>query len=150
MKLAEALILRKDLQTKLESLRQRLSINALVQEGEKPAEDPELLLKETESCCKELEELISRINLTNALTQKEGKTLTELLSRREVLKQRISIMQSLLESASKTVMRGARTEVKIQSTVNVTALRKSCDELSQELRLLDTSIQSANWLIDLK
>ena len=150
MKLAEALILRSDLQTRLQELRQRMSLNALVQEGEKPAEDPAELLKELDSCCEQLEELISRINLTNAQSLKDGKTLTELLSRREVLKERISIIQSLIESASKTVMRGSRTEVKIMSAVNVAALRKDCDSLSARLRSLDTAIQSANWLIDLK
>ncbi len=150
MKLAEALILRTDLQTRLENLRYRLSLNALVQEGEKPAEDPAQLLEELNRSCDELEELISRINLTNATSEKDGKTLTELLSKREVLKQKVSIMQSLLDSASKTVIRGSRTEVKIFSTVQVSELRKECDRLSQELRIIDTSIQSANWLIDLK
>ena len=121
-----------------------------MQEGEKPAEDPQELLKELDSCCVSLEKLISRINLTNAHSIRDGKSLTELLSRREVLKEKISVMQSLLESASRTVMRGSRNEVKIYSSVNVAELRKSCDALSQELRELDTAIQSANWLIDLK
>ena len=150
MKLAEALIIRKDLQTRLESLRQRLSVNAVVQEGEKPAEDPAALLKEAADCCARLEQLVSRINLTNARTEKDGLSLTELLSKRDALKEKISIMQSLMDAASRTVIRGSRSEVKILSTVDVSALRKDCDRLSQELRELDTSIQSANWLIDLK
>ena len=150
MKLAEALILRKDLQTRLEELRERLTTNALVQEGEQPAEDPQLLLTELGKLTEQLEDLIARINLTNAAEQRDGKTLTELLARREVLTSRISILQSVLSTASRTVMRGSRMEVKIYSTVDVPALRKECDDLSRNLRQLDTAIQSANWLIDLK
>ena len=151
MKLAEALILRGDLQKRLEQLRQRLTASALVQEGEKPAEDPEALLNELDRVTRELEQLIGRINLTNASRKKEGNTLTELLARREVLlQQKISVLQSLLETASRTVIRGSRNEVRIQSTVSVPQLRKQTDELSRQLRLLDTSIQSANWSIDLK
>ena len=150
MKLAEALILRKDLQTRMEELRERLTTNALVQEGEQPAEDPQQLLTELGQVSTQLEELIGHINLTNATEQRDGKSITELLARREVLMRRISILQSVLSTASRTVMRGSRMEVKIYSTVNVPALRKECDEASRDLRQLDTAIQSANWLIELK
>lgn len=149
MKLAEALILRSDLQNRLEQLRTRLKDNALVQEGETPAEDPAVLLAELEQSTGQLEALISRINLTNAAVKAEGKTLTELLARREVLIQRISILHSMLDTAGKTVMRGSRMEVKIRSTVDVAALRRQTDSLSEELRKLDTVIQSTNWLTEL-
>ena len=150
MKLAEALILRADLQTRLEQLRQRLVNNARVQEGESPAEEPMELLKEADSAAAQLEALIARIHLTNAHVTVDGKTLTELLARREVLTTRISLLQGLLDSASSTVMRGSRTEVKILPAVDVKALRKQADSLSQELRKLDTVIQSRNWLEDLQ
>ena len=150
MKLAEALIMRADLQTRLEQLRQRLAANARVQEGETPAEDPMELLKELEDAGDRLEVLIGRINLTNAHVTVEGKTLTELLARREVLSQKVSILNTLLENASSTVMRGSRSEVKILSTVDVRALRKQTDELSKTLRTLDTRIQSMNWLEELQ
>lgn len=46
MKLAEALILRKDLQTRLVRIQERLNANVLVQEGDRPSEDPtELITK---------------------------------------------------------------------------------------------------------
>ena len=150
MKLAEALIMRADLQTRLEQLRQRLAANARVQEGETPAEDPMELLKEMEDAGDRLETLIGRINLTNAHVTVEGKTLTELLARREVLGQKVSILNTLLENASSTVMRGSRSEVKVLSTVDVRALRKQADELSKALRTLDTQIQSRNWLEELQ
>ena len=46
MKLAEALQERADLNRRIEQLRYRLSNNVLVQEGEKPLEDPTALLEE--------------------------------------------------------------------------------------------------------
>lgn len=150
MKLAEALILRADLQTRLEQLRERLTANALVQEGEKPAEDPEALLKELEETVSRLEEIITRINLTNAATLQDGESLTAMLARRECLMQKISVMRSLMQAASHTVMRGSRMEVKIFSTVPVAELRKKTDQLSVELRKLDTSIQCANWTVELQ
>ena len=150
MKLAEALMQRSDLQTRLEQLRERMKANALVQEGEKPAEDPAVLLEELSSGTAQLEALIARINLTNAAVQKDGKTLTELLARREALTLRISIARSLLETASRPIMRGSRMEVKIHSTVDVAAIRKETDDLARELRLLDTAIQSTNWTEELR
>ena len=44
MKIAEALLLRADMQKKLASLRERVGNNAVVQEGVAPHEDPAKLL----------------------------------------------------------------------------------------------------------
>lgn len=150
MKLAEALILRKDLKNRLEQLRSRLVLNAKVQDGEKPAEEPSVLLAELTHAADELEGLIASINLTNAAATCNGKTLTELLAERECLSLRVSMMHSLLDSASDTVMRGSRTEVKVLSTVPVKELRKETDELAAQLRKLELTIQAANWSTDLK
>ena len=149
MKLAEGLILRADQQKHMEQLRQRLSDNALTQEGEKPAEDPRELLQELSRCAEQLQTLVARINLTNAATRKEGKTLTELLANREILSLQVSILRSTLEAASRKVQRGTHSEVKILSTLDVPALRKELDHMSQDLRKLDTTIQEANWLTEL-
>ena len=40
MRLSEALSLRKDVQKRIEQLRERAANNAVVQEGESPVEDP--------------------------------------------------------------------------------------------------------------
>ena len=68
MKLAEALSIRKDLQTRISELTARLVNNVKIQEGDEPAEDPKDLLKELDSCLKQLEEYIYRINVTNMRT----------------------------------------------------------------------------------
>ena len=85
MKLSEALILRKDIQSRLDEMENRLCACALTQEGESPAEDPAALLAELESLTSQHCELCARINLTNSRTMTEGQSLTELLARRDAL-----------------------------------------------------------------
>ena len=115
MKLATALSQRAALQTKLSELSTRLNNNAKTQEGEKPAEDPEELLQQTDRILVQLEDLIARINLRNSRTVDGGVTLTELLAKRDVLSKRLSVMRSFLDSSSEKVTRYAKTEIKIVS-----------------------------------
>jgi hypothetical protein len=62
MKLAEALLLRADMQKKLASLRERIGQNAVVQEGEQPHEDPNKLLKEAVEVLGQFERLVAAVN----------------------------------------------------------------------------------------
>lgn len=149
MKLAQALQERADLNTRIRQLTSRLTNNALVQEGEKPAEDPAKLLKELNECVDRLEELIGRINLTNARTTVDGRSLTELIASKDALHTRIASYRSLLEQASRTAARATRSEIKILSTVNVSKLQKDVDEMSKELRTVENTIQESNWLTEL-
>ena len=149
MKLAEALQERADLNRRIEQLRYRLSNNVLVQEGEKPLEDPAALLEELESSFTRLEWLIARINLTNCAVKVEGRSLTELIARRDVLSLRAEAYRRLVEEASQNTHHATRTEIKILSAVNVPALQRQADDASRELRLLDISLQDTNWTADL-
>lgn len=149
MKLAEALQERADLNRRIEQLRYRLSNNVLVQEGEKPLEDPAALLEELESSFTLLEWLIARINLTNCAVKVEGRSLTELIARRDVLSLRADAYRRLVEEASQNTHRATRTEIKILSAVDVPALQRQADDASRELRLLDNTLQATNWTADL-
>ena len=149
MKLAEALIERSDLQKRLDQLEDRLGSNALVQDGEEPAEDPVSLLAELVTLSASLEDLITRINLTNAAVKVEGQTLTALIAKRDVLTKRIRITRHFLNTASQTGMRSRGSEIILKSTVPVRELQKNLDELSKILRETDTAIQAANWSNDL-
>lgn len=149
MKLAEALQERADLNRRIEQLRYRLSNNVLVQEGEKPLEDPAALLEELESSFTRLEWLIARINLTNCAVKVEGRSLTELIARRDVLSLRAEAYRRLVEEASQSTHRATRTEIKILSAVDVPALQRQADDASRELRLLDNTLQATNWTADL-
>ena len=149
MKLAEALQERADLNRRIEQLRYRLNNNVLVQEGEKPAEDPAALLEELEGSLARLEWLIARINLTNCAVKVEGHSLTELIARRDVLSLRADAYRRLVEEASQNTHRATRTEIKILSAVDVPALQRQADDASRELRLLDNTLQATNWTADL-
>jgi hypothetical protein len=150
MKLAEALILRADIQKRIEQLKQRLLRNAKVQEGDKPAEQPEKLVEELEQLSKELIELMQRINRTNAATELEpGITLSDALATRDILKLRHGIYTNLAQEATVTQSRFTKSEVKFKGTVNVADMQKRADELAKDHRTLDTQIQEANWRTEL-
>lgn len=149
MKLAEALSIRKDLQTRISQLSARLASNVRVQEGDEPAEDPKELFKELDSCLKQLEEYIYRINLTNMRTMSGEKTLTQLMAERDVLTKRVEVMQNVFSQASSTNERYSRSEIKFVTTIDIKALRKQIDKLSSQLRQLDIEIQSINFSTDL-
>ena len=150
MKLATALSQRADLQKRLTELNTRLKNNAKIQEGEAPAEKPAELLKELDGLLSQLEELVAKINLTNSTTLADGKTITELIAHRDMLSKKLSIMRDFLDEASSKVDRYSRTEIKIESSVDVAKLQKQVDALSKELRETDEKLQELNWTTELK
>lgn len=149
MKLAEALNQRADLQKRLAQLKERLSNNVKVQEGDQPAEKPEDLFTELSASLKELESLIVRINKTNQETFWEGKTLTEMIAAKDVLSLHLSTLRSVLDAANVRSDRFSRNEIKFVRTIDVNELQKKVDALSKELRELDSKLQQANWMTDL-
>lgn len=149
MKLATALSERADLQSRLTEITIRLNNNAKVQEGEEPSESPADLMAELDRVICRLEELITRINLTNSHTQRKGKTITELLAHRDCLKNKIRIMRNFLDESSDKVRRMTHSEIKIKSTVPVAETQKKVDLLSKELREADELLQELNWTTEL-
>ena len=149
MKLAEALILRADIQKRIEQLKSRLADNAKVQEGEKPSEEPKALLAELDALTSELERLIVRINLTNCTAKTDGKSLTELIAKRDMLTLKAGALRAFAQVAAQKIDAYSRSEIKILSTVDVAALQKQVDELARQIRQLDTTLQGANWQTDL-
>ncbi len=149
MKLAQALILRADIQKRLEQLKGRLLDNAKMQENERPSEDPKLLLKELDRLSDELFRLILAINLTNSSAKFEGASLTEMIAKKDTLSQKASVLRDFAKSASQKVDLYSNSEIKILSSVDVAMLQKQIDELSKEIRELDMKLQEANWQVDL-
>ena len=149
MKLAEALNQRADLQKRIAQLRDRISNNVKVQEGDQPAEKPADLFAELAGSLKELESLIVRINRTNQETVWEGKTLTETIAAKDILSLQLSVLRSALEAANVRSDRYSRNEIKFVRTVDVNDLQKKVDDLSRDLRELDSKLQQANWMTDL-
>ena len=149
MKIAEALILRADIQKRIAQLRTRLNNNAKVQENEEPAENPELLLTELDDLISQLNDLIIKINKTNTLSKTDGISLVELIAKKDTLSQKAGILREFIEIASQKINLYSTTEIKVFSTINVPAQQKQLDKLSKEIRETDTKLQQANWTIDL-
>ena len=150
MKLAEALVLRADVQKRVQQLRTRLQQSALVQEGEQPPENPENLLRELNELLAQLTDLVVRINRTNMQTTLiDGTQLTSALAQRDSLTLNYSIVSGLADTASNRVDRYGRSEIKKVATVDVAALRRQADDLARQRRDLDTAIQAINWTVDL-
>lgn len=150
MKLAEALILRADIQKRFQQIQQRLLNNAKVQEGDEPSEKPEELLTEIERTSNELESLIKRINKTNTNTQFTGnKSLTDALAERDVLEMKRNVYFNLANTASVSQQRIGRSEIKFISIVDVKEIQKQADQFAKEYRELDAKIQELNWNTEL-
>jgi Family of unknown function (DUF6847) len=151
--IGEALNRRSDLQKRIAQLQDRLSACVLAQEGEEPPESPDELLAEHEQRCNELQELIAKINHTNAGAKlATGETVTEGLARRDV----IALRQGALRAAIKTATGGSfgaglgltrysRSEIRMVRHVKVADLQSQLDTLAKQQRELDNRLQEHNW-----
>jgi len=150
MKLAEALSLRKDLEKRISGLKDRLENVARIQEGEEPSENPEELMTELDRCLEQLEQLIYNINVTNMkIVCEDGRAMTKLLSERDILNKRISILRNTFDHASGSANRYCRSEVRMVTTIDVKSLRQKLDKHSLQYRQLDMMIQMLNFTNDL-
>lgn len=149
MKLAVALQERADLNTKIADLRTRIQQVILVQEGEKPSEDPAKLIKELEECISRLEYLMVAINRTNTQTVIDGMTLTQIIAKKDALKLKISAYRDFAHESLRNTQRARNTEIKVLSTLKTADLQKKIDLYSKELRETDNLLQEKNWSCDL-
>jgi hypothetical protein len=150
MKLAEALILRADAQKRIEQLKQRMILNAKVQEGDTPAEDPQALLAQFEQTVSEQTRLIQQINRTNVVVRlANGQTIADALAVRDSLKVRQAALRDLAHAATISGARYTKSEVRFYSTIPVADLQAQADRLAREYRELDAQIQAQNWQADL-
>lgn len=150
MKIAEALMLRADMQKKLASLRERVAKNAVVQQGDEPHEDPQKLIDEAFGVLRELERLVARINEANAATKlPDGRTLTEAIARRDTLAAQHSLLKHAAEASQAEPNRYGISEIKWVSMLKVSNLQRQSEDLAKSLRELNAAIQETNWKAEL-
>ena len=150
MKLAEALLERKSLKQKIESLRGRLAENVMIQEGDTPAEDPRMLMSELDAAAGMLETLIKQINATNNTARlADGMSVSEAIVSRDMLRLRRETLEQVAQSASLRQNRYLRTEVRFVPAIDSAQLHKQIDGLSKTWRELDAQIQAVNWTTEL-
>ena len=148
MKLAEALIKRRDIDTAVANLNMSLQENVKVIEGTKPFEDHLSIADQMQELISEQAELIQKINKTNNRTVTEdGRTLDELITLREQLKRR----HKLFDSAYKHAFSNSRSynEVKYIIAVDMKMLKNKINAAAKEFRELDNKIQAINWITEL-
>lgn len=154
MKLGEALTVRADATRRVEQLQARIVASARFQEGEEPAEDAAVLLAEAAQALDELEQMIRRINRTNAASVVgPAGTITDALARRDTLRLRHALLTAAADAAAGKSRAGAvrqlRSELKMLSALPVSQLRVEADSIARELRELDVRLQQANWEVEL-
>lgn len=149
MKLAEALSLRADLQTRIAAMKTRLKESAKVQEGDTPPESLADLRREFDAMLSQLEKLIYRINLTNLHATDGGESLTAMIARKDVLRMRVGVMREVINFVSESDSRYSRAEIRTVRVMDVPEARRELDRYSKELRELDMRLQGLNWTIDL-
>jgi hypothetical protein len=148
MKLAEALIKRRDIDTAIANLNMSLQENVKVLEGTKPFEDPLALADQMQILIDEQAKLIQKINKTNNKTvTPDGRTLDELITLREQLKRR----HKLFDGAYKHAFSNTRSynEVKYVIAVDMQMLKNKISAAAKEFRELDNKIQAINWITEL-
>jgi hypothetical protein len=150
MKLAEALLLRADMQKKLASLRERIVANGVVQQGDKPHEDPAKLMHEAFGVMEQLEELILKINVTNLRAKlPDGRTMTAAVARRDTLVQQHALLVAAIAGCRKEPDRYGVREIKWVATLKVAQLQKQADDVAKKVRELNGLVQQANWKAEL-
>jgi hypothetical protein len=152
MKLAEALIQRADAQKRLQQLQERLNRSARVQEGDTAPEDPQALLDEASQIIGLWNDLVKKINRTNAATRFDAvRTLTDAIADRDALARERNILAGVIAAATPAQHAYGynQSNIKYFRTVNVAEVQRRADELARRYRELDSAIQAMNWNTDL-
>ena len=146
MKLAEALLLRADLQTKFTRLQERIRANAVVQKGDKPPENAEGLLREATGVLSELSGIITRINRTNVSARlPDGRTMTEAIAERDRLKKHHALLIMSDAAIKRTPDAHGLREIKWVPQLDSAKLQKQAEDLARQIRAVNVQIQETNW-----
>lgn len=150
MKLAEALLLRRDLNNRLFQLRNEISSSVLVQEGDTLDRSIPELFKEYDEINQQYSELVVAINRKNATASLADSALLlmEALEQREQLRRKHALLTQALDE-TKAAPRMGRNEIRLVRTIDTKALTEQLNTTAKQLRELDGKIQQTNWLVDL-
>ena len=148
MTLGAALMAKQELDKVLLNIKDRMFANARAYTGRKPAEAVMPLLRRAESVLEEQRQLVLRINVANQSTRLgSGLAMSEMLSLRENLKTRATLIKELIKKASLEDRLFAGDQDKIEATVDLAALEQEQESLCRQVRDINLEIQQANWQI---
>jgi|688.fasta_scaffold35236_5 hypothetical protein len=146
MKLADALLIRSDINKKLASLTDRIKGNCRIQDGEEPGEDPQKLMIEAFRLMQDLEVLVGRINRSNLVIKlTSGKTMMEAIAERDRLMSQHNLLKVAANACRLDTNYYSHSEIKWKVLLRVDSLENQADDLSKKIRNLNSAIQEANW-----
>jgi molybdopterin converting factor small subunit len=150
MKLAEALIEKKNLASRISELQGRYTAAAVIEEGTEPDEVAEELLQSLTAAFEQWETLTVQINLANNTILVGDKTMMQSLAHRDSLKSQITHFNAIASAIRQRnqqnrYFRENGPKLVVAEGVTAKTFIKLVDDLSKELRLLDAAIQKANW-----
>jgi hypothetical protein len=150
MKLAEALIERAELQKANAKLLERVKDNALIQEGDAPAEAPDVLISQYEQNMERFLTLVCKINKTNCQTSfDQDMTIADAIAKRDYLGAKHKAYQNIYGATTITVNRYNQSEIKFVRCIDPREIQTQLDTLAKEYRKPDTQLQGLNWTVDL-
>jgi len=150
MKLAEALIVRKDLGARLGQLTALFNSAAFVINGETPEFCAADILREVEEKYAALEALNVKINQVNNATEVPGMglNLMQAIAKRDLLKARhatLSAMVGQLSVRNRRYEFDRETKVTLAEGISIKEMQATVDAVAREHRTLDVAIQAVGW-----
>ena len=150
MKLAQALIERKAIKTKMEEIKKRIYQNARIQEGDVSVESPFDLMDELDIEVQKYELIICKINETNNATKiDKNLSMMEAIIQKDMLHLKYLIYQNVADKAVAKGDRYSRREIKYLPNVDILKVREKINKVSKAYRELDMKIQECNWNTEL-
>ena len=92
-----------------------------------------------------LEILMAAINLTNNRTKVNGKSLTQIIARKDALNLQRGAYRSIYYAAAQNTQRARGTEIRVKALLKTADIQKTSDRLAKEVRELDNLLQETNW-----
>jgi len=148
MKLAEALLEKAAINTRMSELRDLVVQNGFIQEGDTPIDDANDTLKEFEECYRKLVALERKIIRTNSETTVNNLTLSQLIGEKKMLKTKSDQLKKIIDSC-KTNNRYSRSEIKHVVIFDLKKLVKENEAITASIRKIEMTLAQTNWQTEL-
>jgi len=146
MKIADALILRKEYKTVKNNLERRIRRNAKVEKGGTPNEDVLKLVDEWSEVEEKLRKLIIKINHNNLNTTLEsGMIVADAIAYKNSLMNKKNMLDNLMHES----MGSSYRDDPIEPCVDIGDIQKKISLISKEYREINSQIQLSNWQTEL-
>lgn len=150
MKLAEALMERKNLENDINGLNERISEEAITQKDYEVLDDLNLEFEKHIEQYDKYEEIVNKINEANSRVY-DGVTNLELLNKRKVLSKKYRDVKEIYLASKKPLKQEIYGDKIIEKKLNIDKmiLKKELNKICKEARELEVKIQSRNWTIEI-